>query len=59
MGDEHTIQYIDHVLIWYTWRLYNLINQCHPNKFNLKSNKILGFWKDGKHIMSAKTKKRD
>ena len=37
LGDEHTIQRTDDVLIGpYTWNLCNVINQCHPDKFNLK-----------------------
>ena len=31
IGGGHTMQYTDQVEI-YTWNLYNLINQCHPQK---------------------------
>ena len=46
LGRGHAMQYTDDVSL-YTWNLYNLINQCHPNKFNskrkyLKMQKING-----------------
>ena len=38
-GGKHTIQYTDDVTELYTWKLYNFINQCHPNKFFLFGEK--------------------
>ena len=29
------------VIELYTWNLYHFINQCHPNKFNLKTHPVI------------------
>ena len=34
LGDEHTMQYTDNVLLNCTLETHLVINQCHPHKFN-------------------------
>ena len=36
LGGGHIMQYTGDVSELYTCNLYNLINQCYPNTFNLK-----------------------
>lgn len=36
LGSEHTMQYTEDVLLNSTLETYNLINQCHSNKLNLR-----------------------
>ena len=37
LGSGHTAIYRWRTIGFYTWHLYNLINQCHPDKLKLKS----------------------
>ena len=36
LGGGRAMQYTDHVLYKCSHETYNLINQCHPSKFNKK-----------------------